>query len=60
MVEGDNDRWMLVGIESDAMNLLRTALNSNNPEATQAARRLVEELIARGHFAFRRLLEPSG
>jgi hypothetical protein len=38
------------------MELLRQALGSNNPEAILSARRLAEELIARGHFAFRALL----
>jgi hypothetical protein len=56
MIEGDRERWLLLGVESDAMELLRKALESNNPEAVRSARRLAEELIARGHFGFRAVL----
>ncbi len=56
MIEGDRERWLLLGVESDAIELLRRALNSNKPDAALSARRLAEELIARGHFAFRTLL----
>ena len=53
MIEGDRDRWLLLAVENDAMALLRQALGSNNPEAVLGARRLAEELIARGYFGFR-------
>lgn len=56
MIEGDRERWLLLGIENDAMELLRQALRGNNPEAVVSARRLAEELIARGHFGFRAVL----
>lgn len=56
MIEGDRERWLLLGVENDAMELLRQALGSNNPEAVFSARRLTEELIARGHFGFRSLI----
>jgi hypothetical protein len=56
MIEGDRERWLLVGVEDDARRLLRLALDSNRPEAALPARRLVEDLIARGHFGFRTLL----
>jgi hypothetical protein len=58
MIEGDRDRWLLLGVENDAMALLRQAMGSNNPETALGARRLAEELIARGHFGFRALLKP--
>ncbi len=51
-------RWLLLGVENDAMELLRQALGSNNPEAALGARRLAEDLIARGHFGFRAVLKP--
>ncbi len=57
MIKGDRDGWLLLGVENDAMELLRQALESNNPEAALGARRLAEELIARGHFGFRDLLK---
>jgi hypothetical protein len=56
MIEGDRERWLLLGVENDAMELLRKALRSNNPDAALSARRLAEELIARGHFGFRAIL----
>jgi hypothetical protein len=56
MIEGDRERWLLVGVEDDARQLLRLALDSNRPEAALPARRLVEDLIAKGHFGFRTLL----
>lgn len=56
MVEGDAERWLLLGVENDAMELLRVALGSNIPDAVLGARRLIEELIARGNFGFRMLL----
>jgi len=58
MIEGDRERW-LVGVETDVIEILRRALNSHNPDAALSARRLAEELIARGHFAFRTLLACS-
>jgi len=56
MIEGDRERWLLLGVEDDAQKLLKLALGSNNPDASLSARRLTEELIARGHFGFRSLL----
>lgn len=57
MIQGDRERWLLLGVENDAMELLRQALRSNNLEAVLGGRRLAEELIARGHFGFRTLLK---
>jgi hypothetical protein len=56
MIEADRERWLLLAVENDAMELLRQALRSDNPEAALSARRLAEELIARGHFGFRAIL----
>ena len=56
MVEGDSERWILVGVEEDAKRVLRLALDSNNAEASLAARRVAEHLIARGNFGFTSLL----
>jgi hypothetical protein len=57
MVEGDRDRWLLIGVESDAQELLRLALDSNLAEVVLPTKRLVEELIGKGHFQFRTLLK---
>jgi hypothetical protein len=56
MVEGDSERWILVGVEEAAKRLLRVALDSDNPDAALAARRLTEHLIAKGNFGFTSLL----
>jgi hypothetical protein len=56
MVEGDSERWILVGVEEDAKRILRQALDSNNPEAAISTRRLTEHLIAKGNFGFTTLL----
>ena len=56
MIEGDREGWFLMGVENDAQRLLRGALQSNNPDGVLAARRLIEELIAKGQFGFRQLL----
>jgi hypothetical protein len=48
MIEGDRERWLLLGVENNAMELLRQAMRSDHPEAVLSARRLVEDLIARG------------
>lgn len=56
MIEGDRDGWLILGVENDAMELLRQAIRSDHPDAAPGARRLAEVLIARGHFGFRSLL----
>ena len=56
MVEGDRERWLLLGVEDDAKRLLRHAIDSNNADAALSARRLAEHLIARGNFGFTSLL----
>ena len=56
MVEGDRDGWLLVGVEKDAKEAIRLALNSSNPESVTAAQRLAEHLIAKGNVGFRDLI----
>jgi hypothetical protein len=56
MVEGDRDQWVLVGVEEDARRTIKIALESGRPDAVTAGRRLVEYLIARGEYGFRKLL----
>ena len=56
MIEGD-EGWLLLAVEDDARQILRLAIDSNNPDVSPAARRLAEDLIARGHFQFRSLLD---
>ncbi|MDE3195537.1 MAG: hypothetical protein KGN84_04285, partial [Acidobacteriota bacterium] len=55
MVEGDTDRWLLLGVEEDAKRVLRLAIESNNADASSSASRLKEHLIARGNFGFTNL-----
>lgn len=56
MIEGDKDGWVLIGVEGDARTLLKFALESDDPEGSLSARRLIEWLIAKGQFGFRALL----
>jgi hypothetical protein len=56
MVEGDREGWLLLGVEDEAKQVLRLALDSNSPDAALAARRLTEQIIARGNFGFTSLL----
>lgn len=56
IIEGDADGWILLGIENDARALLSQALASSHPDGALSARRLIEELIAKGQFSFRTLL----
>jgi hypothetical protein len=56
MIQGDRDEWVLIGVEAEAREVIKTALNSGQHDAVVAARRLVELLIARGQYEFRNLL----
>lgn len=56
IIEGDKEGWILLGVEDKARVLLTQALASNHPDGALSARRLVEELIAKGNFGFRSLL----
>jgi hypothetical protein len=56
IIEGDKEGWILLGVEDKARALLSQALAGNHPDGSLSARRLVEELIAKGHFGFRSLL----
>jgi hypothetical protein len=56
MVQGDRDNWALIGVDVEAQQIIKAALDSGQHDAVMAARRLVELLIARGHYGFRRLL----
>ncbi len=56
MIQGDRENWVLIGVEVDARNVIKAALESRQHDAVVAARNLVEFLIARGHYGFRTLL----
>jgi hypothetical protein len=56
MIDGDRDGWLLVGVEDDARRVLKGAIDSGNADGLQAARRLIEDLIAKGQFGFRQLI----
>jgi hypothetical protein len=56
MIEGDRERWLLLGVEKRNHGAVAPALRSDNPKAALSAQRLAEELIARGHFGFRAIL----
>lgn len=56
MVQGDRDNWVLVGVEVEARQIIKAALDGGQHDAAMGARRLVELLIARGQYGFRNLL----
>ena len=56
MIQGDRDEWVLIGVETEAREAIKTALNSGQHDAVVTARRLVELLIAKGQYEFRTLL----
>jgi len=56
IIEGDHERWVMVLVEGTARELLKLGLESGNPQAVLAARRLVQDLIVLGYFEFRTLL----
>ncbi|HEY3132714.1 MAG TPA: hypothetical protein VGL91_24905 [Acidobacteriota bacterium] len=56
LIQDSKDEWLLVGVETEVDEILRTALQSPDAGTAQLGARIVEDLIARGHFGFRRLL----
>jgi hypothetical protein len=56
MVQGDKDGWVVLGVETEARQITKAALDSGQHGAAMGARRLVELLIARGQYGFRSLL----
>jgi hypothetical protein len=56
MIEGDKEGWVLIGVEDNSRKLLKLALDSNNTDGAESARRLTQWLIAKGQFGFRDLL----
>jgi hypothetical protein len=56
LAEGQNEDWLFVGVESEASLVFKNALKSSMPAIAQEARRVIEQLIARGHSGFRYLL----
>ena len=56
MVQGDRDNWVLVGVEAEARQTIKAALDSGQHDAVMVGRRLVEWLIARGQYGFGSLL----
>jgi hypothetical protein len=56
IVQGDRDNWALIGVDVEARQIIKAALDSGQHDAVMVARRLVELLIARGQYGFRTLL----
>jgi hypothetical protein len=56
VIEGDQERLLMVLAEEKAREVLRIGLASKQPQAALAARRLIQDLIALGYFEFRTLL----
>jgi hypothetical protein len=56
MVEGDRQGWTILANRDHLHEILRAALTSGNLDARAAATQLVEYLVGRGNFEYRRLL----
>jgi len=56
MAEGSPQDWTIYGIRNHITAILKAALGSANVEAKAAAELLIEYLVGRGHFEYRRLL----
>jgi hypothetical protein len=56
MIEFDREGWLLFGDEDDGRRILKGAIDNNNGDGLRVARRLIEDLIAKGQFTFRGLL----
>jgi hypothetical protein len=59
VVRSDKEGWVLMGLETEPMEVLRTALKSSSEDARSAAMALIHELGSRGMFGFRQLLETE-
>jgi hypothetical protein len=57
MIDSSKEPWIVLALGDEAKQLLGAALRSGNRDAAFAARRLAEDLIAKRHFDFRKLLE---
>jgi hypothetical protein len=56
MVEGDRRDWTVIGNRDHIEAIIKVALASGDLDAKATAERLVEYLVGRGHFEYRRLL----
>jgi len=56
IVEADRDGWSFYGWSSEAKEILETALKRPEREVYQAAKRVVDLLVAKGYFDFRELI----
>jgi len=56
IAQADTKGWTTLGNRDHFMNILKTAIASGSVDAKNAATRLVEYLVARGDFEYRKLL----
>jgi hypothetical protein len=56
IVRGDRHDWAILGNREHIETILKMALGSDSIDAKAAAERLIEYLVGRGHFEYRRFL----
>jgi len=56
--QNNRDPWLLVGVEHEVEELACPRAEVG-PQAADSARRVAEELIARGHFRFSKVLNAT-
>jgi hypothetical protein len=59
IIVGDKEGWAIPGWEQCAKQLLKVALESDNPEARDLAVRVINIIGSRGQYGFRDLLRKS-
>jgi hypothetical protein len=56
IIVGDKEGWTIYGWEQHARELLKSAIESDNPEAKESAVRVINLIGSRGQYGFRELL----
>ena len=59
MLRGDREAWDILRRRKEAMAILRAAVQSGNPAASDAAKQLVDYLGTKGNLDFRSVLRPE-
>jgi hypothetical protein len=59
LIEGDRDGWSIYGWQEYPRDILKTALQSDNDEAREESRRVINLLGSRGQYGYRDLLRSN-
>jgi hypothetical protein len=59
IIEADREGWSIYGWDNEARQILERAIQMNNPQIYESAKRVVDLLFAKGHFEYRHLLKST-